>query len=48
LPPLLSDTANETIDAIATRDGELLVLLRAAHLVPPDVFDSLDAERARL
>ena len=41
LPPLLRDAASEAIDAIATRDGELLLFLRTAQLVPEAVFERL-------
>jgi purine-binding chemotaxis protein CheW len=46
LPPLLHEAAAETIAAMAALDGELVVLLRAARLVPEDVLARLDAEKA--
>jgi len=47
LPPLLHNVAADTIAAIAALDGELVVLLRAAWLVPEDVFARLDAEKTK-
>ena len=46
LPPLLRDAASEAIAAIGTLDAELLIFLRAARMVPPDVLDRLIADGA--
>jgi purine-binding chemotaxis protein CheW len=46
LPPLLRDAASEAIAAIGTLDAELLIFLRAARMVPPDVLDRLTADGA--
>ncbi|HEY8551618.1 MAG TPA: chemotaxis protein CheW [Vicinamibacterales bacterium] len=40
LPPLLTGAAREAVSAVATLDSELLVVLDAARLVPPDVWAS--------
>jgi purine-binding chemotaxis protein CheW len=45
LPPLLGDGA--TIEAIGAIDAQLVVLLRAAHVIPDEVWSVLDAEPAR-
>jgi purine-binding chemotaxis protein CheW len=37
LPPLLRNAAGEVIEALASLDAELLVVLRAARLLPPDL-----------
>jgi len=42
LPPLLHDASTEAIAAIGTRDAELLLVLRASHLVPAGVWDALE------
>jgi purine-binding chemotaxis protein CheW len=47
LPPLLHEAAAETVAAIAALDGELVVLLRTARLVPEDVLARLDAEKTK-
>lgn len=44
LPPLLRDAA--LIEAIGARDGQLLVVLRAARLVPDEVWASLASAEA--
>jgi purine-binding chemotaxis protein CheW len=44
LPPLLHDTATDTVAAIAASDGELIIFLRAARLVPEDLLALLDAD----
>jgi purine-binding chemotaxis protein CheW len=41
LPPLLRDAAADTVEAIGTRDAELLFFLRAARLVPESMLDRL-------
>lgn len=50
LPPLLATASREAVDAISVLDGELLVVLRTARVVPDEVWRSLerqgdDAER---
>lgn len=47
LPPLLRDAATETIAAVGTLDAELVFLLQAARIIPPDLFDRLLAAEAR-
>lgn len=42
LPPLLSGAVS--IDALGTVDADLVVMLRAAYLIPEDVLRELDAE----
>jgi purine-binding chemotaxis protein CheW len=42
LPPLLRDAEGAVIEAIATLDSDLLVVLRCARIVPPEVWASLD------
>lgn len=46
LPPLLQDVAADVIDAIGTRDAQLLVVLRAARIVPDEVWASVAAAGA--
>lgn len=41
LPPLLSGAVS--IDALGTVDADLVVILRAAYLIPEDVLRELDA-----
>jgi purine-binding chemotaxis protein CheW len=43
LPPILRDVSADFIEAIGTRDAQLLVVLRAARIVPDDVVMSLAA-----
>jgi purine-binding chemotaxis protein CheW len=43
LPPLLRDAAVEAVAAIGTLDGELLLFLRTARIVPEDLLSRLDA-----
>lgn len=43
LPALLGDAARDVVDAIGTRDAGLLVVLRAARLVPAAVWSALAA-----
>ena len=48
LPPILRDVAADLIEAIGTRDAQLLVVLRAARLVPEEAWLALsEAESAR-
>lgn len=46
LPPLLREAAHDTIAAIGTLDAELLFLLRTARIVPAELLDLLDRDRA--
>jgi purine-binding chemotaxis protein CheW len=46
LPPLLRDAATETVTAIGMVDAELLFVLRTGRIVPDDLLDRLDVERA--
>jgi purine-binding chemotaxis protein CheW len=41
LPPLLRDAGTDAIGAIGSLDAELLVVLRAAHVLPADVWQRL-------
>jgi purine-binding chemotaxis protein CheW len=41
LPPLLTEVGNDAIAAIGTADAELLLLLRAARLIPPGLLDQV-------
>lgn len=41
LPPLLRDAGTDRIEAIGTCDAELLVVLRAARIVPDQVWAAL-------
>lgn len=40
LPPLLARTAHETIQALGSLDAELLLVLRAGRVVPPEAWDA--------
>jgi purine-binding chemotaxis protein CheW len=46
LPPILGDSAASLIEAIGTRDASLLVVLRAARIVPDEVWTILAAAEA--
>jgi len=46
LPPLLDGQLAATIDAVGRLDAQLLLVLRAAQLVPPDVWQALAAREA--
>jgi purine-binding chemotaxis protein CheW len=46
LPPILRDVAADLIAAIDTRDARLLVVLRAARIVPDEVWTTLAAAEA--
>jgi purine-binding chemotaxis protein CheW len=48
LPPLMRDAAAETIAGIGMLDAELLLVLRAARILPQALFDRLAAEGAQL
>jgi purine-binding chemotaxis protein CheW len=41
VPPLLRDVESDGIAAVAVLDGELLLVLRAARLVPEELWESL-------
>jgi purine-binding chemotaxis protein CheW len=41
LPPILQAVTADIIEAIGTRDAQLLVVLRAARIVPDEVWTSL-------
>lgn len=43
LPPLLQNVDADLIEAIGTSDAQLLLVLRAARIVPEDVWASLGA-----
>ena len=43
LPPLLRDVTAELIESFGTRDAQLLIVLRAAHIVPDEVWTTLAA-----
>lgn len=42
LPALVAEMARERLSRLGTLDGELLVVLEAAALVPPAIFRALD------
>ena len=46
LPPLLRDVSADLIESFGTRDAELLLVLRAAHIVPDEVWATLAAAEA--
>lgn len=46
LPPLLRDASHDAIADIGTLDGELMVVLQAARIVPAEVFAIVEAEVA--
>jgi purine-binding chemotaxis protein CheW len=46
LPPLLRDASHHAVADIGTLDGELLVVLEAARVVPADLFALVEAEAA--
>ena len=43
LPPLLRDVTAELIESFGTRDAQLLLVLRASHIVPDEVWTTLAA-----
>lgn len=43
LPPLLGSASAEIVEAVGTLDRELLLVLRAAHIVPASVWSAVDA-----
>ena len=46
LPPLLRDVATDLIESFGTRDALLLLVLRAARIVPDEVWTTLAAAEA--
>jgi purine-binding chemotaxis protein CheW len=46
LPPLLHDAGADVIVAIGTLDGDLLLALRSARMVPDSVWDGMSAGSA--
>lgn len=46
LPPLVAHSSGEAIAAIGVLDTEFLLVLRSAHLIPDDVWRSLNAAGA--
>ena len=43
LPPLLRDVTADLIESFGTIDAQLLLVLRAAHIVPDEVWSTLAA-----
>ena len=46
LPPLLRDVAADLIESFGSRDAQLLLVLRAARIVPDEVWTTLAAAEA--
>jgi purine-binding chemotaxis protein CheW len=46
LPPLLRDAGGDALSAIGTLDGELLLFMNAARIVPDALFDDLSGAAA--
>jgi len=46
LPPLLEEVGAGVLERLGTLDGRLLAVLRAAKVVPPEVWESLPHGRA--
>jgi purine-binding chemotaxis protein CheW len=46
LPRLLLEAPQDAVAAIGTLDGELLVVLQTARIVPPEVFSAVEAKAA--
>jgi purine-binding chemotaxis protein CheW len=46
LPPLLADAGQRAIEAVGVQDAELLLVLRAARLLPDDLWALLDRRGA--
>ena len=46
LPPLLRDVSADLIESFGTRDAELLLVLRAARIVPDEVWATIAAAEA--
>ncbi len=47
LPAILRDVTADIVEAIGARDAQLLVVLRAARLVPDEIWSTLAAAGAR-
>jgi purine-binding chemotaxis protein CheW len=47
LPPLISDAQGEVVSAICRVDAELMVVLRAAQVLPEEVWEQLSAPLSR-
>lgn len=47
LPPLCKDARAEFVELIATLDGDLLLVLESAKVVPSEVWAALDVREAR-
>ena len=48
LPPLLRDVDADLIESFGTRDAQLLLVLRTAHIVPEEVWTILAAAETAL
>lgn len=46
MPPLLSDTQAEVVEAIGMLDAELFLVLKAGRLVPDEVWKSISGQGA--
>lgn len=46
LPPLLDEAAGGAVDSVGLLDAQLVLVLRAARLIPDDIWDLIDAKRA--
>ena len=46
LPPLLGNAPAELVDGLGVLDRDLLVVLRAARILPPEVWERLSAAAA--
>ena len=46
LPPILRDVGADLIEAVGTRDAQLLVAIRAARIIPEEVWKTLAAPEA--
>ena len=46
LPPLLRDVAADLIESFGSRDSQILLVLRAARIVPDEVWTTLAAAEA--
>lgn len=43
LPPLLGEARTDAVAAMGTLDADLVLVLRSARIVPPSVWEALDA-----
>jgi purine-binding chemotaxis protein CheW len=46
LPPLMKDLKADLIESFGSRDAQLLLVLRAARIVPEEVWTTLAASEA--